>query len=42
MSKRSEKRLVEQFIAQTPVEALDESILLRLARRDVMPFDPCS
>ena len=31
--------LVEAFIAQPSVEALDEGVLDRLARRDVMPSD---
>jgi hypothetical protein len=34
-----EQRLVEQFVPQASVEALDEGILLRLAGRDVLPFD---
>jgi hypothetical protein len=41
MGERSEERLVQQLVAQLAVEALDEGILLRLARFDVMPFDPC-
>jgi len=41
MGERSEERLVQQLVAQPAVEALDEGILLWLARRDVMPFDPC-
>jgi len=40
LSKRGEQRLVEQFVAQAGIEALDEGILLRLAGRDVMPLDP--
>jgi len=39
LGERSEEGLVEQLVAQSSVEALDEGILLRLARRDVMPFD---
>ena len=34
-----EEMLVEALIAQAPVEALDEAVLHRLARRDVVPFD---
>jgi hypothetical protein len=30
---------VEAFVAQAAVEALDEAILHRFARRDVVPFD---
>ena len=41
MGERSEERLVQQLVAQPAVEALDEGILLRLARCDVMPFEPC-
>lgn len=33
------QRLVEALVAQTPVEALDEVVLHRLARLDVMPLD---
>ncbi len=32
------QRFIEALIAQPPVEAFDERILGRLARRDVMPF----
>ena len=32
-----EQRLVQQFVAQPTIEALVEAVLLRLARRDVMP-----
>ena len=35
-----EQRLVQAFVTQPPVEAFDEAVLLRLARRDVMPVDP--
>jgi hypothetical protein len=31
--------LVEALVAQSAVEALDEAILHRFARRDVVPFD---
>ena len=34
-----EHLLVQQLIAQFAVEALDEGILCRLARRDVVPID---
>ncbi len=40
LGKRGEERLVEQFIAQACIEALDESVQCRLAGRDVVPFDP--
>lgn len=40
MSKRWEERLVEQFVPQPAVEALDEGILDRLARGNVVPVDP--
>lgn len=34
-----EQRLVEQLVAHATVEAFDEPVLRRLARRDVMPLD---
>ena len=34
-----EELLVQAFVAQAAVETLDESVLLRLARIDVVPFD---
>jgi hypothetical protein len=34
-----EDGLVQQFVPQPGIEAFDESILLRLARCDVMSFD---
>ena len=37
LSQRGEQRLVEAFITQPADEALGKRILLRLARRDVMP-----
>ena len=40
MGERGEQRLVQELVAQPAVEALDEGILLRLAGRDVVPFDP--
>ena len=40
MAERSEQCLVQKLIAQSAVEALDEGVLLRLARCDVMPIDP--
>src|SRR6185437_10491152 len=40
VSERCEECLIEQFVAQTAVEALDEGVLGRFARRDVVPFDP--
>jgi len=32
-----EELLVQAFITEPAVEAIDEAVLLRLARRDVMP-----
>ena len=40
LGERGEQRLVEQFVAQPAVEALDEGVLGRLAGRDVVPLDP--
>ena len=40
VAERYEQRLVEAFVAQAAVEALDVAVLLRLAGRDVVPFDP--
>ena len=34
-----EDRLVEAFVSETGVEALDEPVLLRFARRDVVSLD---
>lgn len=34
-----EDLLIQQFIAQATVERLDEGVLLRLARIDVMPWN---
>jgi hypothetical protein len=39
MSEAVEHLLVEAFIAQLAVERLHEAVLLRLARRDVVPGD---
>ena len=39
MMQRLEQGLIQQFVPQTTVEALDERILGRLTRRDVMPVD---
>ena len=39
LGQRAEQHLVEQFIPQPTVEAPDEGILHRLARRDVVPGD---
>jgi hypothetical protein len=36
----SEQVLVEALVAQAADEALDEAVLLRLAGRDVVPFNP--
>jgi hypothetical protein len=35
----AEQVLVKAFIAEAAVEALDEAILHRLARSDIVPFD---
>ena len=40
LRKRDEDVLVQAFVAQPAVEALDEDVLHRLARRDVVPLDP--
>src|ERR1700730_5954016 len=39
MGKGREQRLVEAFVPQPAVEALDEGILLRPSGRDVVPRD---
>ena len=39
ISQAVEDLLVQAFIPQAAVEGLDEAILLRLARVDVVPFD---
>ena len=39
MAEGHEQRLVEAFVTQAAVEALDVAVLLRLARRDVVPLD---
>ena len=39
VAERAEQGLVQALIPQTPVEAFVEAVLLRLARRDVMPAD---
>src|SRR3546814_10238952 len=39
MAERHEQRLVEALVTQAAVEALDIAVLLRLARRDVVPLD---
>jgi hypothetical protein len=39
VTERHEQRLVEAFVTQTAVEALDVAVMLRLARRDVVPLD---
>src|SRR3546814_13226893 len=38
MAERHEQRLVEALVTQAAVEALDIAVLLRLARRDVVPL----
>ncbi|ODN68014.1 hypothetical protein A6302_04354 [Methylobrevis pamukkalensis] len=40
LSKREEEVLVEAFVTEPTVEALDEGILYRRAGCDVVPFDP--
>ena len=39
MAEGCEQRLVQAFVAQATIKALDEAVLLRLARRDVIPLD---
>ncbi len=39
MGQRSEQRLVEAFVPQAAVEALDEAVLHWLARCDIVPLD---
>src|SRR5438477_12717096 len=39
MRERAEQRLVQQFVAQSAVEAFDERVLRRFGGRDVMPVD---
>ena len=39
LGQRSEQRLVQEFVPQAPIEALDEGILHGFARCDVVPFD---
>ena len=39
-SKRWEQVLVQALVAQATIERFHEAVLLRLARRDVMPLDP--
>ena len=39
---RAAQRLVQKLVPQPAVEAFDEAVLLRLARRDAMPADACS
>lgn len=40
LGERGEQRLVQELVAQAPVERLDERILDRLSRRDIVPFHP--
>ena len=35
-----ERPLVKAFVAQATMKAVDLALLLRVARRDMMPFDP--
>ncbi len=39
ISQAREQHLVEELVAEAAVEALDEAVLHRLARRDVVPVD---
>ena len=39
LSQAGEDRLVQALIPESRVEALDKPVLLRLARRDVVPLD---
>jgi hypothetical protein len=39
MGERAEQRLVQQLVAQTAIETLDKGVLLRFARRDLVPFN---
>jgi hypothetical protein len=39
MRDRAEQGFVQRLIAQPTIEAFDKGILLRLARRNVVPFD---
>jgi hypothetical protein len=39
VGQRDEEGLVQQFVAQAEVEALDEGVLCRLAGCDVVAFD---
>lgn len=39
MSHAGEDGLVETFVAEPGIEALDEPVLLGLARGDIVPFD---
>jgi hypothetical protein len=38
LAEAGEQVLVETLVTQPPDEALDEAVLLRLARRDVVPL----
>ena len=39
MAQAVEQMLIEAFVAHASIEALDEAILHRFARRDVVPID---
>ena len=39
MGETVEHFLIEAFVAELAIEAFDEAILLRLARRDIVPGD---
>lgn len=40
MGQRSEQRLVQELVAQSGIEGLDEGVLHRFARVDVVPVEP--
>lgn len=41
MSQRRERCFVEALVAEAAIEAFNETVLQRLSRRAVMPFDMC-
>ena len=38
MAQRGEQGLIEAFVPQPAIEAFNESVLLGLSRRDILPF----
>jgi hypothetical protein len=40
-SQRWEQELVQTLVAQAANKALNEAVLLRLVRRELLPLDPC-